>query len=193
MTTPKRGRPKKPDSQAAIAVRLSEALGMKINRDHVKDWISRGWDLDDIEGLRHKLRQRRQQPKKETSNDDDENFAADITDISAEEIPAEISKLESALIAAPDFETARTISTKLAGLKNAFRLHCEMGQYITKESVERDALRVGHVFKQMILKIPAELPQMIIGLEYAEAVKRCEDYAYAILKEVSSESTYDAQ
>jgi len=52
---------------------------------------------------------------------------------------------------------------------------------------------LGHVFKQMILKIPAELPQMIIGLEYAEAVKRCEDYAYAILKEVSSESTYDPQ
>jgi hypothetical protein len=34
---------------------------------------------------------------------------------------------------------------------------------------------LGDVYKRQ------DLPQMIIGLDYADAVERCEDYAYGIL------------
>lgn len=55
------------------------------------------------------------------------------------------------------------------------------GEYVTRESQIRDGMATGEAIKALVLKIPSDLPQMIIGLDYPDAVARCEDYAYQIL------------
>jgi hypothetical protein len=79
----------------------------------------------------------------------------------------------------------------LAGLKNAYRLREEMSQFVTRQSVERDALLVGKVFASVVLKMARELPGIVIDVQYPEAVKRCENYAHDILVRVSTPETYE--
>lgn len=66
------------------------------------------------------------------------------------------------------------------------QLLVETAHYVTKESQEREGLAAGQLIKQLILKIPAELPQLLVGLEYPEAVKKCESFADHILSEISN-------
>jgi hypothetical protein len=102
-----------------------------------------------------------------------------------------IDRIQELLLAAPDYETARTYKVQLEGLKAAFAIHREQSFYVTRASQEAAGIRAGQVIKQLILKIPAELPQMLLGLDYPEALQRCEDYAHAILNAMSSAETYE--
>jgi hypothetical protein len=151
-------------------------------------WRKRKFNLSDVTVLRHNLRNLQKSRPGFTAT----SRAADkVPGIAAEAAPTTIMELELALIAAPDFETARTISTKLAGLKNAFRLRGEMACYVSKKSVECDAQLVGKIFRAVLEKMAAELPQQIIGADYPSAVKKCDEYAYGILLTVSSPETYE--
>ena len=174
----------KPESDRQIAERLSEQLDFPVTRACVRYWRKRSFDLSNPEKLRHQLRNlQRVRPGMKRTTPPSDSIPAPV--------PRTISELETALISAPDFETARTISTKLAGLKNAFRLRGEMSLYVSRESVRRDAQLVEKVFRAVLQKMAAELPQQIIGKDYPSAVKRCDDYAYGILLTVSSPETYE--
>jgi hypothetical protein len=173
----------KSESDRQISERLSEQLGFPVTRACVRYWRKRSFDLNDPEKLRGEIRNlQRVRPgsKRITA-------PADTPTVPP---PRTISELEMALISAPDFETARTISTKLAGLKNAFRLRFEMAEYCTRASVERDRAVVEKVFATVVLKMARELPQMVIDKDYAVAAKKCQDYTHQILLEVSSAETY---
>ena len=178
---------------AQAAERLTIELGRNVTSDCVREWRKKGFDLSDTDSLMAKLRNQKRMPKKikpqidDSESDDDESNQdpQDFPDILADQIPDEIKKLESKLIGARDYEEARTVSTQLTGLKNAFRLHVEMGQYVTRESQEREGLHAGQVIKQMIMRIPSELPQALVGLEYPDAVKKCDEFAYSMLLEMS--------
>ena len=178
---------------AQAAERLTIELGLNVTSDCVREWRKKGFDLSDTDSLMAKLRNQKRMPKKikiqidDSESDDDESNQdpQDFPDILADQIPDEIKKLESKLIGARDYVEARTVSTQLTGLKNAFRLHVEMGQYVTRESQEREGLHAGQVIKQMIMRIPSELPQALVGLEYPDAVKKCDEFAYSMLLEMS--------
>jgi hypothetical protein len=175
----------KPESDRQTAERLSRELGFTVTRGCLRYWRKRSFDLNDPEKLRGQIRnlqKSRPGAKRITA-------PSDMSPIVPP--PRTISELETALIEAPDFERARTIATQLAGLKNAHRLRAEMACYVSKKSVERDAQLVGKIFRAVLEKMAAELPQQIIDKDYAEAVKRCEDYAYGILLTVSSPETYE--
>ena len=64
------------------------------------------------------------------------------------------------------------------------------GEYVTKESQIREGLLVSQVIRAQILKIPADLPQSIIGLEYSDAVIRCEQFADHMLAELYEAEKY---
>jgi hypothetical protein len=66
------------------------------------------------------------------------------------------------------------------------------GEYISRESQIQAGLMAGQAIKQLILKIPAELPQALLGLDYSGALQKCEDYAHAMLTEISSAETYES-
>jgi transcriptional regulator with XRE-family HTH domain len=63
-------------------------------------------------------------------------------------------------------------------------LQVERGNYVTIESQIRDGSLIGQTVKSLFLKIPAELPQIILGLDYPDAVTSCEDYVYQILADL---------
>jgi len=180
---------KSKESDRQTAERLTDQLGFAVTRGMLRYWRKRSFNLSDVTVLRHNLRNLQKSRPGFTATS--RTTASKVPGIAAEAVPTTIAELESQLIAAPDFETARTISTKLSGLKNAHRLRSEMAQFVTRQSVERERLLVDRVFSATVLKMPTELPQMIIGENYAEAVKRCDDYAYGILLTVSSPETYE--
>jgi hypothetical protein len=186
----------KPESDRQICERLSGELGFQVTRGMLRYWRKRSFNLSDVTVLRHNLRnlQKSRPGFKATTAPSDKahNTAAMPVRIYTEdEISDEIHKLENALINAPDYEVARTISVKLAGLRAAARLRSEMELFVSRESVERDRAVVEKVFRAVVLKMAAELPGMVIDVNYPEAVKRCENYAYAILVRVSTPETYE--
>ena len=65
------------------------------------------------------------------------------------------------------------------------------GEYVTIDSQERLGLQMSHVMRSEIMKIPAELPQALVGLEYPEAVKRCEDFADHMLEQLNNVESYE--
>jgi hypothetical protein len=189
-------RPTSATSERSIAARLTAELGIVVTRKCIQEWTKKGYPLDDTAALKRKLRNQERQRKPEApaaepdeSLDDEQDEAAPTASL---DIDAELKTLQSKLILAGDYEEARTIRTQIAGVKDVLKALREQSYYVTQESQIRRGLAVGQAIKSLVLKIPAELPQMIIGLEYADAVAKCEDYAYSILTELAAAENHGA-
>jgi hypothetical protein len=183
------------ESERTAAARLTLALGVEVKRGQIRWWRRKGYDLRDIEKLKHSLRMQERNPLRPARG----ATTAAVPQPRADLPPLDptcslgeaIDRIQELLLAAPDYETARTYKVQLEGLKAAFAIHREQSFYVTRASQEAAGIRAGQVIKQLILKIPAELPQMLLGLDYPEALQRCEDYAHAILNAMSSAETYE--
>ena len=180
-----------PGSERSEAARLTIALERCVSKDAVRAWRAKGWNLSDIPQLKHNLNQQLRQPKQLTGTKSPKRPASELPPaIEPGNISAEIQRIEGELAACTDYETARMLRMKLTGLKDAFRLHKERGEFVTKESQIREGLLVAQVIRAEILKIPAELPQMLVGLDYPTAVARCEQFADHILTILSDAQSY---
>jgi hypothetical protein len=182
-----------PDSENSIAARLTQQLGREVTRQCVREWKKKGWDLTKPAQIEKRLRMQERAPKRirpavdpAAEEAEPEDDGSPPPEIEPDLIGPEIAKLQKKLTRAKDYEESRTITSQLAGLKHAFALHKEMGLYVTRESQERIGLRDGQFIKQLILKIPSELPQMLVGLDYPDALQKCEQYADGILSQIAT-------
>ena len=187
-------RKKSDDSVRAIAARLSIEMGRAVTQKAVRVWQEKDYPVNDTEALERKLRNQERAPRKT------DDRGADEDDTSQEEagkthldIEAELRNLQRKLIDADSYDDARTIKTQIAGVRDVLKSLREQEYYVTKESQLRRGLFIGQTIKSLVLKIPAELPQATVGLEYAENQARCEDYAYSILTQLTeAEEGFDA-
>lgn len=170
-------------SNRAIAARLTVALNRIVTEKCVKVWRANGYPLDDIPELEKRLRNQERAPKKIKPPEDPDTPKPPGDDDTPEilNIEAELQKLQSKLILAEDYEAARTIRVQIAGVRDVLKSLREQGHYVTKESQIREGMATGQAIKSLVLKIPAELPQQLVGLDYPAAVEKCEDYAFGIL------------
>lgn len=97
------------------------------------------------------------------------------------DIETELIELRAKLLLAENYQAARTYRVQISGVKDVLREMRLQEYYVTKESQIDAGLSMGQAIKSLILKIPAELPQMVVGLEYAEVLEKLEDYAYSML------------
>lgn len=179
-------RPKSENSLRAVAARLSVELGRVVTEKAVKVWKKNGYPLNDPVELEKKLRNQERAPKKTGAGPVEDgaetpSLAGDKPATDHLDIEHELKQLQRKLLKAQDYEAARTIRMQIAGVRDVLKSLREQGHYVTKESQIRDGMATGETIKALVLKIPSDLPQMIIGLDYADAVERCEDYAYGIL------------
>ena len=173
-----------PNSVRAIAARLSVSLGRIVTQKAVKVWIAKGYPLDDIPALEKRLRNQERAPKKIPAPIDPDSPPPPPKDDDTPEtldIEAELHKLQRKLVNAADYEEARTLRVQIAGVRDVLKSLREQGHYVTKESQIRSGMATGQTIKALVLKIPAELPQMLVGIDYPDAVQKCEDYAFGIL------------
>lgn len=203
------GRKKNENSIRGISERLTRELGVEVSLKSVRVWQARGYPVDDAVALRALLLNQERSPIKPRTIHADvapapqqlpkqhppvppEQAAyqppshparpAATTHIDVEH---ELKQLQRKLLEADDYATARTIRMQIAGVRDVLKSLREQGHYVTKESQIRDGMAAGEAIKALVLKIPSDLPQMIIGLDYPDAVARCEDYAYQILTGLS--------
>lgn len=171
-------------------------MGFVVTREMIRSWKRKGRDLMDVPKLKRDLRNQERQPKGAKATAAEESDSEDVVTIPPDEptdlmsIDAELRSLQKKLIAAQDYDSARTIRTQIAGVKDVIKTLREQGYYVTQESQMRRGILIGQTIKSLVLKIPAELPQMVIGLEYADAVLKCEDYAYSILTELAAAESH---
>jgi hypothetical protein len=187
----------KPESLAKAAARLTETLGFAVSIKMVRKWKDKGYPLADADkdALIAKLRMQERNPLPPTEDADHvSESSGPLTDEDApdpDSMMAAIEEIQQKMLAATDYETARMFSTKLKGLKDACALHRDQGKYVTRESQIRRGLRIGSMVKSMILKIPSELPQQVVGLDYPDTLRKCEDYAHAMLTQLIDDEQYD--
>jgi hypothetical protein len=67
------------------------------------------------------------------------------------------------------------------------------GEHVSLESQKRKGLLISQTIRGQILRIPAELPQAIIGLEYVAAVLKCEEFADHMLEELHNVENYGGE
>lgn len=179
-------------SLASESARLSVALGRVVTKEEIRWWKKKGYPLDDVPKLKRKLRDQERQRKPSTESTGDESEVDPFADAppSGLTIEVELGALQSKLIASTDYETARTIRTQIAGVKDVIKTLRDQGFYVTQESQIRRGLAIGQAIKSLVLKIPSDLPQQIVGLDYPDAVAKCEDYAYSILTELAAAESH---
>lgn len=180
----------KPESERTAAARLTIAMGYVVTRDMIRHWKKNGYCLTDLAKLKRSIRNQERLPRASDTVVDDDEVVVPV-DPSAEiqpgqlSIDVELGALQAKLLRATDYNEARTIRTQIAGVKDVIKTLRDQDYYVTKESQLRRGILVGQTIKSLVLKIPSELPQMIIGLDYPDAMVKCEDYAYSILAELA--------
>lgn len=121
------------------------------------------------------------------------NWKADGTDTSQANLKVLQAKAEASKSRADitgEIAQARLRKLHAEAEAKEHALAVEKGRYVTCESQERAGLHAAQVIKSLILKIPTDLPQILVGLSYPEAVTKCEDFAYNLLTEISKASNY---
>lgn len=161
------------ESQQKIADRLSESLGFPVTRDMVRQWVKKGYDIDDVESLRFDLNQQQRVP---LGMDDEQ---VDTTPVEASELAAQIEELRVQILAAKDKKTAETIKIKILAMGSIQRQLIEQGKYILKDDAQSAGMAAGVASRGAWEKIAADLPPMLEGLTALQMVPKLRDYARA--------------
>ena len=133
-----------------------------IARSKLQKWKADGVDIFDDDAVRDKIASLQKLPP--NLND---QF---IPRISAPDIdPAEldIEAIIKSLGEADDKNTAQTIKLKIDGLFNAYKLREAAGKYVSRSTVEEALIRIGAAVKAAIMRMEADLPPMLDGMEPA--------------------------
>ena len=79
------------------------------------------------------------------------------TTIDIEEIIARLSSCD-------DKHQAQTIKLQIDGLLNAYKLREAAGRYVSKVVVDESLMRIGAVFKSSLMRMEADLPPAMEGM-----------------------------
>lgn len=102
------------------------------------------------------------------------------TTIDIEEIIARLSSCD-------DKHQAQTIKLQIDGLLNAYKLREAAGRYVSKVVVDESLIRIGAVFKSSLMRMEADLPQMMEGMNPAKMQEVIRDKVDEVLRMMEDE------
>lgn len=171
----------KKETQAAAAIRLTKALGFEVTRKMVRVWTAKGYPLNDVDEIRRRLRNQERAPKAtqpttaaERPEREGETEAKPLDPL---EVERELAKLQARMLAAEDYETARTLRTQIAGIRDVLKELREQGKYILRDVSTSEAMQAGAASRAAWEKIEDELPPMLDGLTAAQMKVKLRDFA----------------
>lgn len=104
-----------------------------------------------------------------------------------EEATDHTERLIAELAVCTDKHEAQRIKTQIDGLLNAFKLREAAGSYVSKGAVEEALLRIGATFKASVLRMEADLPPMMEGMDVASMQRVIRDKVDEALRSLDDE------
>jgi len=167
--------------------RLSAALGIEVTRGMLRHWRTKRYDLQDIDALKHSLRNQVRNPlPKEPRPAAASQPAPTDRMLTPEEIDDRIATLQDALLTATDLDAARTIKTQISGMREVIKVQQERGVLMPVADAEAAGRLAGQASRQAWEKIEDELPPMLEGKTAAQMKAALRDYARARCLELSA-------
>jgi hypothetical protein len=101
----------------------------------------------------------------------------------------DIEQIIGQLAGVVDKHQAQAVKLQIDALLNAYKLREAAGKYVAKAQVEEDLIRIGAAVKGSILRMEADLPPMLEGMNPAQMqviIRQKTDEVLATLSEESS-------
>lgn len=165
---------------------LTRASEVGVSVQVLRVWEKLGVDVFDDESIRKYLRRARQIP----SNIRDDlkpkvvavQMPEDPTDIDIETIIRQLS-------AVTDKSQAQTVKLQIDGLLNAYKLREAAGKYVSRAVVEEALIRIGSAVKAAIMRMEADLPPMLEGMEPAAMQRTIRGKVDEVMATLADESS----
>lgn len=189
----------RPGSQQSEAARLSDELGVPIDRETVRRLKAKGIDLHDLDAVKHAFAMMERSPLSKKKKDaPDSSGIADVdlpTDgaLTPDKIDARLNALQRELLHAIDYETARKVRTQIAGIKDLIKVETERGTLMATSDAQSAAMRAGAASRAAWEKLEADLPPMLEGLNALQMASKLRDYGRLKSKELSEHFTNNTQ
>jgi hypothetical protein len=104
----------------------------------------------------------------------------DPTQIDIEQIIHQLSNVT-------DKHQAQTVKIQIDGLLNAYKLREAAGRYVSKTTVEESLIRIGATFKAALLRMEADLPPALEGMNPSAMQKTIRGKIDEVLRTLSDE------
>lgn len=178
-------RPKDPDSLASTAVRLTAAMGFHVSVGMVRGWKRKGYPLDDPEKLRARVKNQERQPAALAVAERSKAKPEPPPQLDEEDIQGQLADLKSRLLAATDYEAARTLQVQITGLKSILAELRLQAHYMPLAEALEGAALAGAAVNAAWEGIEDELPPILEGLPAMAMKGKLRDYARSKCIELS--------
>jgi hypothetical protein len=86
-----------------------------------------------------------------------------------------------------DKHQAQTVKIQIDGLLNAYKLREAAGKYVARAMVEESLIRIGATFKAALMRLEADLPPMMEGMDPPKMQQTIRDKIDEVLRSLEDE------
>lgn len=174
--TPK-GRPK----STRMEMLRGRALAIGVSVSTLVHWEDDGCDIADDDSVKAHVAKLQRTPKGINESYLPEREQLDET--------PDIAFLKDQLLRTQDERDAKRIKTQIDGLLSAQKLEVLNNSYISVIEVKEAYVKLGSIIRAGIMRLQADLPPVLEGLEPSQMAKRISESADKLLTELSDSAS----
>lgn len=105
------------------------------------------------------------------------------------ELEKEERDLMDQVLAATDYDTARTLKTKIDALYKLRQIDIQNRDYIHIDDIKEDMTRIGNGVKAGLLRLQSDFPPMLAGLGESEIQRKVKPKVLELLSQLADETS----
>ena len=153
---PAKAKPKK-------QTRMDRAAQIGISIPTLNSWTRCGVDVFKDDEVKKRIAKMRNLPP-DLKPDWHPQIAKPINPPGEDPTQIDIEQIIQQLSNVTDKHQAQTVKIQIDGLLNAYKLREAAGRYVSKTTVEESLIRIGATFKAALLRMEADLPPALEGM-----------------------------
>lgn len=176
---PAKAKPKK-------QTRMDRAAQIGISIPTLNSWTRCGVDVFKDEEVRKRIAKMRNLPP-DLKPEWHPQIAKPINAPGEDPTQIDIEQIIHQLSNVTDKHQAQTVKIQIDGLLNAYKLREAAGRYVSKTTVEESLIRIGATFKAALLRMEADLPPALEGMDPAAMQQTIRGKIDEVLRTLSDE------
>jgi hypothetical protein len=176
---PAKAKPKK-------QTRMDRAAQIGISMPTLNSWTRCGVDVFKDDEVRKRISKMRNLPP-DLKPEWHPQIAQPINPPGEDPTQIDIEQIIHQLSNVTDKHQAQTVKIQIDGLLNAYKLREAAGRYVSKTTVEESLIRIGATFKAALLRMEADLPPALEGMDPAAMQQTIRGKIDEVLRTLSDE------